>query len=72
MLGFTAVASQGAIRVDEEELEDARWFTRESMRDELEAGVLRLPTRVSISYRLIEDWFDAGEVGPLQSISGGA
>lgn len=72
MLGFTAMASQGAIRVDEEELEDARWFSRDRMRDELVAGILRLPTRVSISYRLIEDWFNAGNLGPLKGISGGA
>jgi hypothetical protein len=31
-----------------------------------------LPPRQSISYRLIEDWFDAGSDTPLRDILGGA
>jgi hypothetical protein len=30
------------------------------------AGELRLPRQVSIAFRLIQDWFDAGHVGPLE------
>ena len=35
MLGFTAVAAHEAIRVDQDEFEDARWFTRAEMRRQL-------------------------------------
>jgi NAD+ diphosphatase len=71
MLGFTAVAASEKIRVDEDELEDAAWFSREEMRRRLQQGTLRLPMPVSISFRLIEEWFDAGDCGRLRSISGG-
>ena len=69
MLGFTAVASEGTIRVDEDELENACWFTREEIRSKLIQGNLRLPMPVSISYRLIEEWFDAGDLGQLRNIN---
>jgi NAD+ diphosphatase len=63
MLGFTAQAVNTVIRLDDGELEDARWLSREEIAGELRRGVLRLPPEVSISYRLIEDWFDgAGSV----------
>ncbi len=71
MLSFNAVAFEGPLRVDETELESARWFTREEMRSQLKEGVLQLPTPIAVSYRLLEDWFDAGSFGRLRSISSG-
>jgi NAD+ diphosphatase len=68
MLGFTAVAAHEAIQVDQDEFEDARWFTRADMRRQLQQGTLRLPMRFSLSYRMIEDWFDAGDCGPLAEL----
>jgi NAD+ diphosphatase len=68
MLGFTAQAVSDAIRVDQDELENARWFTREEMRDMLKRGTLKLPFKLAISYHLIENWFDAGESGLLKDI----
>jgi NAD+ diphosphatase len=72
MLGFTAKASSEEIQVEDEaqgELEDARWFTRQEIRDGLEQGTLRLPLKLAISFHLIEHWFDAGNLGLLQEIS---
>jgi NAD+ diphosphatase len=68
MLGFSAQAASAEIRVDEYELENACWFTREELERKLKSDVLRLPSPMSISFRLIEDWFDAGSCGPLRSI----
>ncbi len=65
MLGFTATAATDAIRLDDGELEDARWFTRAEIRRGLDEGTLRLPMPVAVSYRLIRDWFDAGDEGTL-------
>jgi NAD+ diphosphatase len=65
MLAFRARAARRAIRVDQYELEHARWFTRDELRDGLTAGTLRLPPPVSVSFRLIEDWFDEGSLGAL-------
>ncbi|HEY1313339.1 MAG TPA: NAD(+) diphosphatase [Steroidobacteraceae bacterium] len=64
MLGFTAHAITTEVHLNDQELEDARWFTRA----ELAANGTLLPPRQSISFRLIEDWFDAGGGTPLRDI----
>jgi len=69
MLGFTAEATTTTIRLHDGELEDAQWLSREEMVAELRAGTLRLPSEISISHRLIEDWFDAGEAGRLKQMT---
>ena len=66
MLGFTARASRTDIDLSDEELEDARWFTRA----QLAAGEIALPTTHSISFRLIEDWYDSGAERPLRAEPG--
>jgi NAD+ diphosphatase len=68
MLGFMAKAASEVIRVDRDELEHADWFSRQEMQDKLERGTLKLPPRVSVSYRLISEWFDAGSHSPLKDI----
>jgi NAD+ diphosphatase len=68
MLGFRARAADPTIRVDQHELQDARWFTREEIRSGLLEGRLRLPANISVSHRLIESWFDEGEIGALKDI----
>ncbi|GAB4546022.1 MAG: NAD(+) diphosphatase [Anaerolineae bacterium] len=68
MLGFTARAANNTLRIDEDELEDAAWFSREEMRRRLEQGALRLPMPVSISFRLIEEWYNAGSQGELRQV----
>ena len=57
MVGFFASALTTDIEVDGEEISDARWFTREEMLAEAEAGTLRLPSAISISRTLIEIWY---------------
>jgi NAD+ diphosphatase len=64
MLGFTAHALTQTVRLHDEELEDARWFTR----SDVASGVPLLPPTQSISYRLIEHWFDAGGDRRLRDI----
>lgn len=61
MLGFIAEASSVDIVRHDGELEDAAWFTR----DDIAAGTPMLPTHTSISYRLIENWFDSASGVPL-------
>jgi len=61
MLGFTAEARTTAIRLGDDELEDARWFTRA----EIAAGTVSLPTPHSVSFRLIADWYESGAARPL-------
>ena len=52
MLGFLAEATTTDIRLNDGELEDARWFTR----DDLTSGHPKLPFRVSIARRLVDHW----------------
>ncbi len=61
MIGCLAAALSTDVSVDGEEIEDARWFTREQMKEEAEAGTLVLPGGISISCSLIEHWYG----GPL-------
>jgi NAD+ diphosphatase len=61
MLGFRAEALSSEIRLGDEELEDARWFSRA----QIAAGTPLLPFPQSIAYRLIEEWYDEGAARPL-------
>ena len=61
MLGFLGRATTREIRVDGDELESARWFTRAEMEAEAREGSLVLPGGVSISRSLVEHWYG----GPL-------
>ncbi len=66
MLGFTAHASRTDIDLSDQELEDARWFSRA----QIAAGEIALPTTHSISFRLIEDWYDSAASTPLRAEPG--
>lgn len=61
MIGFHAVAETAAIALGDDELEDARWFSRE----EIARGAAGLPPQQSVSYRLIEQWYDRDAARPL-------
>lgn len=52
MLGFTAEAVSNEIQLNDGELEDAQWFTRK----ELHSGFPKLPYRLSIARRLVDNW----------------
>ena len=58
MLGFYARALTNDIRIDPEELVDARWFSRDEMRNHRDHNFM-LPRMDSIARRLIEDWIAA-------------
>jgi NAD+ diphosphatase len=66
MLGFSAHAASTEITRWDEELEDVRWFSR----SDIAAGAALLPPRQSISFRLIEQWFDAEGGVRLAEIQG--
>jgi NAD+ diphosphatase len=68
MLGFTAVASSVVIKRNDGELEDACWFTREQIFNGLVEGKISMPSAYSISFHLIEDWFNEGTFGKLNEL----
>jgi len=57
MLGFIADAATTDIKLNDGELEDARWFTR----DDLQSDFPKLPFRISIARRLVEHWMMLGD-----------
>ena len=60
MLGFRASATGDLrIRVDAEEIAEARWFTRDELRQAVETQEIGLPPAVSIARRIIEAWYGA-------------
>lgn len=69
MVGFHAQPGRDAIRLDGQELEDARWFTRADLVAGLAGGKLSLSPRRSIAWQLIEAWFDAAGA-PLAGVPG--
>lgn len=64
MIGFTARAAKEAdppsLRLDPEEIEQARWLTRDELARERAAGRIHLPSPISIARRLIEGWIGKG------------
>jgi NAD+ diphosphatase len=52
MLGFTAKALSEDILLNDGELEDAQWFSRKQLR----SGFPKLPYRLSIARRLVDEW----------------
>lgn len=70
MLGFVAEATSTTIRLYDGELEEARWLSREDIVSGVEEGTLQFPSKISISHRLIADWFNCGSVGCLRQYVG--
>ena len=57
MLGFSAEATSSDIVLNDRELEDARWFSR----DDLRSGFPKMPSRISIARRLVDHWLNLGD-----------
>lgn len=68
MLGYQACAGRHSISLNDQELEDARWLTRKQISDGLASGEFQLPTNISISFRLIEDWFNKDSNQSLRAL----
>ncbi|HET7202225.1 MAG TPA: NAD(+) diphosphatase [Steroidobacteraceae bacterium] len=66
MIGFMATAGADQVPKADEELEDVRWFTRA----DIASGFPGLSPPQSVSYRLIEHWYDAGASVPLRQTPG--
>jgi NAD+ diphosphatase len=55
MIGFNATAATREINVDGDELEDAKWFSKDQVRDARAHGFF-VPGKFSLSGQLIEAW----------------
>lgn len=61
MLGFFGTAVTYDVKVDSEEIAEARWFSRQEITDLSASGELLFPPSVSISRWLIDEWH-GGEI----------
>ncbi len=61
MLGFRAHAVDPTLRIDQEEITEARWFTREELAQAGRDRTALMPGAISIARFLIERWYG----GPL-------
>ncbi|GBQ88833.1 NUDIX hydrolase [Gluconacetobacter johannae DSM 13595] len=55
MLAFTATATDDTLRLDPDEIVEARWLTRDDIRNHAALG-FTLPASTTIARRMIEDW----------------
>lgn len=70
MLGFTARTEDTELRYGDE-LEHAAWFSADELRDAVASGEIRLPPPLSLSARLLEDWYEARTGRPAGEILAG-
>jgi NAD+ diphosphatase len=63
MLGFAAQALSTEVSLRDEEISEARWFTRAELAEAVRTEQVLLPPAVSIARRLIEHWYG----GPIRS-----
>jgi NAD+ diphosphatase len=56
MLGFRAHTDDPALTLDPAEIVEADWYSRAQIRAMSDGGAVRIPPKLSISRRLIDDW----------------
>jgi NAD+ diphosphatase len=64
MLACYALATGAPPQPDGVEVLDVRWFSRQTLSDQMATGLVRLPPRVSIARLLIEGWYGGELPGP--------
>lgn len=68
LVGYHAVAEADTPQVEQDELEAADWFSREQIAEGLRKKTLFTPPPFTLSFRLIESWYDHGAPAPLASL----
>lgn len=68
MLGYTAEASTLEVQLEQDDITQAMWLTAEDLREKNLSGEVLTPPNLSISYRLIDDWFEQQTGDTLASI----
>lgn len=69
MLGFTCETKQHDIRLIDQELEYAEWFSAQEMKTAIESGNLLMPFSVSISWHLVDRWYQSQMGHSLKAIA---
>ena len=70
MLGFTACWDTGLISMKDNELQDARWYSRDELAEWIPNGKIQMPNRISIAWKLIEHWFNESSTVKFHEVCG--
>jgi len=66
MLGYTAEATSDELDFEQDDIEHAMWLTADELKEKMIAGTLMPSSEISISHRLIDDWFRKETGTPLK------
>jgi NAD+ diphosphatase len=69
MLAFAGEILSGDLTLPGSELDDGFFLSREALRAAVLDQSIRLPSKHSMAFSLIEEWFDAGGLGPLRPLN---
>jgi NAD+ diphosphatase len=64
MLAYRAIATSTEVEMHDDEMTEVQWFSREEFIAACSAETLKIPSPVSIAFRLIQSWY--GEDIPPQ------
>lgn len=59
MLAYSAEANDTSLDLEDDDIDQALWLTAAELREQMQSGNVLPPPNLSISYRLIDDWFQA-------------
>jgi NAD+ diphosphatase len=68
MFGFHAESLSRELTFHDGEIQDARWYNRDELLNAIAIGELHISSSLSISYHLIEDWFNQKSDTPLTEL----
>lgn len=68
MLGFASETKEHEIRLIDQELEHAQWLSASELKEAVESGHLLMPFSVSISWQLVDRWYQKETAQSLKSI----
>lgn len=70
LIGYHAVGDAETPQVEQDELEAADWFSREQIAEGLRSKSFFMPPPFTLSFRLIEAWYDHNVAQPLSALIG--
>ncbi len=59
MLAYRAIATSTQVEMHDDEMSEVQWFSRTELATACKAETLKLPSPVSIAFRLIQSWYGA-------------
>lgn len=68
MVAFSCETNDDEIRLIDKELESAKWFSAHEIKQQIESGELLAPFSVSISWRILDHWYQQQTGQSMKSI----